>query len=507
MKIQISKGAPITDDNIYQHHLVTNHLNKPDGNIDKVIMYAERRHLMTLLTSGVRSGKYAFKGYLPSNEGKTVKTEIKQIPKGEMISSTAWKWKTMGRIQKASEVVGNAAVGSIIPGTSSMGGYFSLTLADNYLKPQMNTLFPNGNIARVISTPKTLGPKKFLYKFQTFANDTFDFATWFIGSNSRKTVFGGYSSVGERSRRGYANFHTPDSFIQHTTKQRKSFDLSGDALTENVYWYEAAGEKGFAFEGEVQSRAQFLLEDETKSWEGRSTMRDKYGNLLATPSQHDEKGDPIIAGDGFIPQIRGANDFEGSGSFGLWTYEDLEDMVRSLKKKGDYNPQDPKIAVTGTDGIAWLDIIATQRAKDLNVTINITGNGEGLELGYKFRKFTILGETVIFVENPQFDDDEKYPAKLATNSGSFGIKSSTVYFMDMSAGMDGRNNVEIRSRGRAGINRNMFYAWFNGFTGRKGAKPMNPVDAEEFHMMKETALAVYRTETNGILEPNLTMAA
>jgi hypothetical protein len=66
----------------------------------------------------------------------------------------------------------------------------------------------------------------------------------------------------------------------------------------------------------------------------------------------------------------------------------------------------------------------------------------------------------------------------------------------------GRMNVEIRSRGRAGVNRNIVYLWENGMTGEGTAQ--NPVDAKAFHMLKETLLAVYNTRSCGILKPAAT---
>jgi len=106
---------------------------------------------------------------------------------------------------------------------------------------------------------------------------------------------------------------------------------------------------------------------------------------------------------------------------------------------------------------------------------------------------------MIFVENPMMDDDEKFPAKLS--NGKLRM-SNTFYFMDLDTDEKGRRNVEIRARGRAGVNRNIVYYWENGMTGE--GTPQSPVDAKAFHMLKENLLAVFNTKTCGILTPSAT---
>ena len=190
MKIKITQGS-VSEGDAQEYHLVQNHLIDPSKNIDRVIMYAEQRYLMTLLVSGARSSRYTAPGYTPKG-GESVTTKIKEIPQGEMVSSNAWSYKIMGRIQKSSEIIGSAAVGNITVGTTTKGGTFKIYIKDNYLTPGMNAVFHNGKHARVMARP-TGATGKYLYSFECFPGDTFDWDTWVGTQIGRKTVFGGYT--------------------------------------------------------------------------------------------------------------------------------------------------------------------------------------------------------------------------------------------------------------------------------------------------------------------------
>lgn len=501
MKIKITHGS-VSEGDAQEFHLVQNHLLDPTKNIDRVIMYSEQRYLMTLLTSGARDSRYTAPAMTPKG-GDTITTKIKPIPHGEMVSSNAWSYRIMGRIQKASEIFGTAAVGNITVGSATKGGTFQIYLRDNYMNIGMNCVFPNGEHARVMSRPTgTAG--KYLYRFECYPGKTFEWDSWIGSQIGRKTVFGGFTTYGERSRRGYGNFHYPDRYIQHTTKQRKSISLSGDVNANEVIWYEVNNSKGFVYEAEAQMRTQFLLEDEYRLWWGESTMRDTYGNLLPRASMQDEYGNDIVAGDGWLQQIYGANDLETSGTDGDATYDDFSDMIRTLKKKKNRISGNTFIFVTGADGMATAhEVAATQfsAGNPLVQVVNQTSAPGGAEpyVGYNFKRLNIAGEQIIFVENPMMDDEEKFPAKLS--NGKLRM-SNTFYCLDLEVDDKGRRNIEIRARGRAGVDRNIVYYWENGMTGE--GTPMSPVDAKAFHMLKETLLAVFNTKTCGRIYPPAT---
>ena len=413
----------------------------------------------------------------------------------------------MGRIQKASIIVGTAAVGIVAAGTSSTGGTFYIALRDNMLYPGMNVIFYNGKMARVSGMPSG-GPGNYIYKFQTFPGETFSWDTWVAPQVGEKTCFGGYSTYGERSLKGYGRSFFPDSFINHMTIQRKGAAITGDVNAERVLWYIAeGGAKGWLYWIENQVRSQFLLEDEFQKWWGKSTMKDSYGNLLAEPSMIDEEtGMPLTAGDGWIEQIKGANDAECSGTDGNAVWDDFGDVGAALKKKSNNDGGALYYVVTGIDGMQNAQKEMGKYAQTYqNMTFNINNTnsqqigGDDVTVGVNFNRMNINGDSYVFVVNPMMDDEKKFPKRL--RNGKLAM-SSTYYFLDASKDETGRRNVEIRTRGRESVNRNLVYFYNNGMTG--DGQAMHSIDGKEFQMLKENMLVCYNSKSCGILSPSET---
>lgn len=499
MKIKITAGS-VSPGDAKQYHLVTNHLLDQSMNADKVIMYAEQRYLMTLLTSGARDSRYTVPGYTPSKGSKdTVATRVPMVPKGELINGNSWKYKIKGRIQKADVIVGTSAVGTPTGATSTKGGSFKLRLMNNFLSPGMVCTFASGDQARIMALP-TGSRGNYLYTFECFPGEAFTWATWVAVQNGEKTVFGGYTSFGERSRRGYGYFTYPDEYIQHTTIQRKSISLSGTVNTHKVFWYELNGQKGFSYEAEAESRTQFLLEDEFQKWWGRSSMRDEFGNLLARSSMYDEKGDEIVQGDGWYHQVKGSNDVESSGTNGDASYDDFSDAIRAAKKHRNKVSGNESVVVTGSDGMDIAHRAAMTQFSAASPLTQIEKPGTDITQGYRITRLYISGEWITFVENPMMDDEERFPSKLS--NGKLRM-SATFYGLDLSMDNQGKNNMEVRTSGREGVNRNMVYGWFEGMTGGVN-KPDNPIDAKEFHILKEDMLCLYNSKTSFVISPPAT---
>ena len=477
MKIQVFQGK-FDKTCTVSSNLTENQVKMPV--IRDVIQYAEPRMISTLIVSGVTS----------PYDLKNKPTRIGTIPSDKLIGDNAYRYQIQGRIQKPSEIV--AQVGQSLP-----DGTFQLTMRDNLLYPGMVAVFYTGLQARVMSGP-TGAAGNYLYTFQTIDGTVFNYAAHVAPQNGTKTCFGSYTAYGERSLRGYSRSFYPDMYINHMTIQRKTLGMSGSALTD-VLWYAFNGTKGWFFKKEREARIQFMMEDEFHKWFTQSTMKDANGNLLAQSRLTDpETGEPIVIGDGIIPQIAGQNDMYGSGINGFPTIDDFKDMMTQLEKRCNSYSGKRWVVVTGTDGY----VHAQEVLRDYWFTSlggrTPNGNNQNVTVGSNFDTFNFAGNTVTFVKHTLFDDEQRFPQR-----GSDGkiLQSGMYVFLDM-ADYDGKPNIEILSKGAYGINRSMVSGYVNGLTGY--AKDIqNGIDALEFNMLKEDMIVVYNTASCGIIYKSL----
>ena len=484
-KIQTKKGKWASTC-VKESDLIENQAKYPA--IRQLLEYADQRMISTLLVSGT-VGPYGI-GHVNTKLGNVADT-------GKEIGNNAYQFDIMGRIQQASTI--NSQVG----GTAA-DGTFQLSMLDNYLVPGMNVLFNGAGFqARVMSAP-TGTSGNYIYTFQSPDGNIFDWTTHVAGQNGDKTCFGGYTSYGEKSLRGYGRSHFPDRFINHMTIQRKTVGISGGAGSD-VLWLEYDGPRGkfrgWMYEEIRQSEAQRKAEDEFQKWWGISSMKAADGTALPKSRLIDnETGNEIIQGDGWLQQVAGGNEFDGSGVNGNATFDDFHDMMTTLKKKGNQVKGMRWVAITGSDGItnAQEQLIAFANDQNIRVTQNVSQTakigGTEVYVGFDYVGINIDGNQVQFIEHPMFDDPSRF-----TELGADGkpIQSGSYYFMAMET-QNGRN-VDVLTKGANGISRASVTAYMNGMTGDATHMVLSEEDAIKYAYLKEDLLVVYNTTICGII--------
>ncbi len=484
-KIQIRKakwGPQCT----LSSNLTENQLKRPV--VRDFLEHADKRSISTLLTSG-SVGPYGI-GY--------VDTKIGKVDSSKKIGSNAYQFDIMGRIFLPTTI--NAQVGSTLA-----DGTFRLSVRENYLYPGMNVVFNGGGFqARVQGSP-TGSDGNWVYTFKSVDGTLFVAATHINGQGALKTCIGGYSSYGEKSLRGYGRTHFSDAFIVHMTTQRKSIGISGDAASD-VLWYEYIGEtgtmKGWRYEAEQQNKAQFTMENEFQKWDGKSSMKNDDGTLRAKSRLiDDETGNEIITGDGVMEQLYGGNESYGSGTNGFATADDFADMLASLRKKSNMIEGNVLVMVTGEDGMRnaqrEMPTLAGSQNVQLVQLVSQTAEVGGAEVnvGFKYMKFNVDGDQIIFVKHPMFDNSDLY-----TDRGSDNKLIKSGQYVGLTMEIDGRRNVEILSKGAYGIDRSMLEIYLNGLTGiQTGGNIVSEEDALVFAMLRQDLIVVYNTTVAGII--------
>lgn len=512
MRIQIEQKNNFLLSDINKQHLASMYLDSENGAALSLIQYAERRFVFTMLVSGgYQNGGAAIAGELPTSIGEsaTVSTKIPKIQEGTIDGSEV-KYKIMGRNKRAVPVVGAALYGTATPASATSGGFFSLVLATQEVRPNSVVEFPTGKQARVHGEPRrNPAGSGFVYTFQTWPNETFVWATWMGSGNYQKTVWSSYNLVGERSRKGYMSWLLPDTYIQHTTTMRKGLNLSGHALTQagvRKYTLNAANGKfeGFAFTSEAIMREQLNEEIDSMAWDGKSTMRDAYGNLLNSPALVDEKGDPIYAGDGVKEQIRGSNDVLASGSDGLPTEADYDDLFTTARDRREPGDLSDLVYVTGPKGADHLNSIYLARNKNLyNIQTVVTPNGKKGDIPYlKTKEIEWNGETIYVVVNPSQGDKQRYGSARLANGRL--AKEYEGYLLNFGKTPDGLNNIAMESVSNQYVDREYVIGKQNGMTGLKGMQAMNSVDEMSMDILTERLVIVRDPKNCGLMEINPT---
>jgi hypothetical protein len=486
MNININRGT-WSGDCTDEADLILNQIKYPA--IRKMLEYKDQRMISTLLVNGA-VGPYGIKD-VPSSK-------LEKLDEGKKIADNAYRFNIMGRIQRPSTIISQQ-------GASGTDGSFQLVMADNYLVPGMNAVFYGGRYtARVMGYP-TGTQGNYLYNFQSPNGEVFNFATMVSPQPGVKTCFGSYTSYGEASLKGYGRSQFPDTYINHTTIQRKTVSITGTALSD-VLWYEVESEngpvKGWMYEQLQQARAQFIMEREYQRWFGVSTMKGDNGELLTQSRLFDPVSNTfVIAGDGWEEQVKGGNEIFGSGTNGEATEDDFSDMMKAMRKKSDMVSGLTYVYVTGEDGFSN----AQKKMAALNVNQNIQmfrnvadmenkPGGATPPAGVTFCNFNIDGDTVWFIKHPMFDDDQRFPER--GNDGKL-LMSSNYFCMTVGEGA-GKNMDVFAKGGKNGVDRSFVNQEFNGMTGSQG-QIMSEEDAKKYAMLTEDLLVIYNTNKCGII--------
>lgn len=488
MKIKVTEGK-YDKTCITELSLMDNQLVKPI--ISDIMQYTEQRNLITYIVSGAKYGTDT------APRDTKLKTVIGQIPESKLVGSSGYRYRVMGRIQKPSPIVSQV-------GVATAGGYFQLVMQNDLLYPGLTATFANVRQEARVQSAQSGTVGNYIYTFKTTSGEQFDWNTW-VAPMAEKKLFGGYTTYGEKSLRGYSRTFFPDTYIGHTTIQRKTTAQTG-SVTPNVLWVQMNNEKGWYMEAIAQTNKQMTLEDEFQKMWGRTNMRDANGNLKERSGEIDEEGGfEITRGSGIWEQIEGINDAWTSGVNGKPTYDDFRSMMKTLRPFSMELEGNLYYVLTGEEGKSdAYDVLEERSRTTYNLTMNQDGSnkigGPDLTVGYNFVGLNVDGNQAIFVEHPMMSDRERWHEEAIDGTRIMG--GSYVFICASAIGNTGRKNIEIMGRGAYGVNRSFISGTIAGMTGyyqSLGMKAQSSVDGDEYHTLKEDGIFIYNTKCCGIL--------
>ncbi len=478
-KIQVKAGT-VTDTYIRESDLIANQAQYPE--IREMLEYVDQRSLATLLVSGVVK-PYGLDG--------TVSTDFAPISKGKDIGNSGYQFDVMGRIQRASTI--NSQVG----GTAA-DGTFQLSMVDNLIDPGMNVFFYGAEFQARCQSRPTGSVGNYIYTFKPVDGSTFVYATHVTPQpGAVKTCFGGYTSYGAGSKRGYSHSYFPDRFINHMTTQRKTVKIDGDTASDKV-WLTAPGVndqmvRGWMEKAILQAMAQSVIEDEVAKWKGISSMKNSTGGLAVIPNAYDDEAQSaLIQGDGVLEQLAGGNELFGSGVNGMPTEDDYTDMITLLEKNSNSAQGVNIVAITDTAGYANAQRVCVNLAGNQNINMqqavvqNDKMGGAEVAVGFNYTKFNINGSSITWIKHPKFDDRNIF------------VNPGLVVFLNLGTGSN--KNVEILNKGGNGLSRGTVDAKINGLTGDKSVPTTSEEDAMLYATLKQDLIMVYNTSSCGIIK-------
>lgn len=371
-----------------------------------------------------------------------------RFAKEDMIGDNKFQWAIQGRTNRPSTCTGTST------GTGASNAQFSVEFEENYFNPYDLIRFQSGVNAIVLGEPtSSAGGWTFQMKLQS--NDT---ASAIVAAD----VVGGITvgKIGtqfpEKSQTGFQNHAFPDWHTNYIGINRKSFDISGSALTD-ITWVENNGQRLWYFKDEEEQRETFMYENEFQDWYGRSTM-DVSGNCTTIdPST----GRPLVSGDGILAQIDASNIDTYSG---VLTHNRLTDFLALLGMNTGIS-NNRWMVYTGTAGmVAFHNAMVSFLMPSGSGIYDLIG-GKEITIGPNFKSYSAMGHTMTLVWAPIFDDPNIHSAVDPIS----GLLKESFRMVFLNFGIKaGESNIERKIKGAGGMNRGLIMKYRPGM--------MNPYD-------------------------------
>jgi len=442
----------------------------------------------------------------------------------KVLGDSSYEWKVMNRLNKKTIIkthgtpAGGSGGASAAAGVNIVDLIFTPTnggTAESQFNLYDVVRFPSGATGLVIAGPDA--DHKYTIEAitdVTAADNTANSVVGRIGSAFPAGSAG--SDVGE-------NNAYPDTYKNWMTINRKKCTITGKDATD-VSWVENNGQKLWYFTKENHMMDQFMYEQELQRWYGQTSVATAATNYSATNTDiisgiaagtyadgsaralSTTTDGSFTIGDGVLAQIDGSN--QATYAAGTLTEDIITEFIGKISLNAQNAEGNEWVVFTGTEGR-----IAFHRAmKDLIVAPSgaMTGGsmkdikaGSDVSLGGNFTSYHALGNKITIAYCPVFDDAHVHGASGGTNSfGDTRLKESMkMVFMDFGT-TSSVANVELITKGAAGINRSLVKKYVGGMVNpydTKGMLAANGDDRFQCHALSESGIVVRNPLSCGVL--------
>ena len=321
------------------------------------------------------------------------------------------------------------------------------------------------------------------------------------------------------------NWAYPDTYKNWMTIHRKKCTITGKDATD-VSWIENNGQSLWYFTKEQQMMDLFMYEQELQRWYGTNSVNSAATSYAATNTDilgdidaaayayADNTARAAIAGgsgehtvgDGVLAQISSSN--QASYSAGTLTEDIITEFIGKISLNAQGAEGNEWVVFTGTEGRiafhkAMKDLIVAPSGAMTGGSMKDIKAGSDVSLGGNFTSYHALGNKITIAYCPVFDDPNLHSAAGGTNSfGDNRLKESMkMVFMDFGT-TNGVSNVELITKGAAGINRSLVKKYIGGMVNPYDTKSMlaaNGDDRFQCHVLSESGIVVRNPFSCGIL--------
>lgn len=402
------------------------------------------------------------------------------------IGNVEYMWPLMGYLTRPITITADITYNANdTPGLNF--STFRVSLAERWYDVGDVLVFDSrANLCRVQTEPTQIG-NSYIYVLQLVTNDPAEFVDP-DDLTPGKQVIKEFTNYEEGSEGGFSNETTPFWFKNQLSTARKSYSMTGSALTDVMILKLHNGQSLWFYEKEWQFMQQWQQEAERMRWYG------KYNRTSAGEVHLPGKnGRPVLSGDGILEQIAYTN----RRSYTVLTETLLQDFMIDLMLMSKDSDHKKFIAFCG---IGFMDEFnkAMKNALGRYVVeasdVFVSGSGNDLTFKGQFNKYYGLnGIELSLVHNPIFDDPQ-HNRELHPITGR-PIESYRAVFLDF--GMyDGESNISMITKGTDGINRSMMMWYVAGGalppSGDAGVSKLRASgkDSFECHYLSETGIKV-----------------